>query len=548
MANASVSTAQPFLEKRGPVHRSFRWALYLTLLSIPAPSAARVVLVGVDGGSWNLIDPMLRSGDLPQLSALISRGVSADLETVEPVRSPVVWTSIATGRSPEAHGITDFFSTAMAIRVPTVFERLSAAGHRIGLYDYLMTWPPTSAPGGFVIPGWLRRDGSTTPENVWSRIALSPFVTSYDGAYTSAHYRHRAALELREKAKRWNALLRAFDIEIGAVIFYALDMTSHRFWQASFPEDFDGEARGYTPAEGRAIPNALRGIDHSLGEIVSALGPGDTILIASDHGFRAAEDDQRSVWVGHFEQALGEAALEPQRDGFSLLSTFGAVTLRVHPGDLAQRDATSRALLDLLDSFQSVDGSPLFSTTEAVDIAPRPDHAKRPWLERLRQWVVRQVVRHVFRVTLDGSAHAVVFGLPDDDLLESLWPDGEIRIGKRTLAVSRAFSRQRFTGDHDPVGIFLAAGGPIAHREGRGELSVLDIAPLLFYLSGEDIPDDLEGQLPTRWIDPDHLRRNPPKSAPAAEVPTLHRDAQQHPASAGDAGLTEKLRALGYIE
>ena len=48
-------------------------------------AAARVLVVGVDGGSWNVIDPLLAAGELPHLAELIERGVSADLATVEPV-------------------------------------------------------------------------------------------------------------------------------------------------------------------------------------------------------------------------------------------------------------------------------------------------------------------------------------------------------------------------------------------------------------------------------------------------------------------------------
>ena len=113
------------------------------------------------------------------LDALAKRGVTARLETVEPLTSPVVWTSIATGREPDAHGITDFFATRLRIRVPSSFERLAARGLRVGLYDYLVTWPPAPLPKGFVIPGWLRRDGTVFPEDAWSHVEFPPFATHY---------------------------------------------------------------------------------------------------------------------------------------------------------------------------------------------------------------------------------------------------------------------------------------------------------------------------------------------------------------------------------
>ena len=71
--------------------------------ALPHEAAARVLVVGIDGASWCVIDPMIAEGALPNFAALIERGGSAELDTVDPLTSPVVWSSIATGRSPEAH-------------------------------------------------------------------------------------------------------------------------------------------------------------------------------------------------------------------------------------------------------------------------------------------------------------------------------------------------------------------------------------------------------------------------------------------------------------
>ena len=524
-----------------------RCALAGLLLPLLSPAAtARVVMVGVDGGSWNLIDAMVAKGQLRHLAALAERGVTAELQTVEPVNSPTVWTSTATGRSPEVHGVTDFFPTRIRVKVPTVFERLAASGLRVGLYDYLITWPPQTFPGGFVIPGWLRRDDAVTPPDVWSRVPQDPFVNSYDEAYTSEVYLHRAGLEVREKAARWNGLAEAFDLDVGAVIFYAVDMTAHRYWEAAFPGQFEAPSSGYTPEEVSAIENALLGIDRSIGQIVTALGVDDTIIVVSDHGFQAREDGGRSVWVTRYEGELERAGLDPDGPDFAVVGTFGAVALRIHPGDIPTRDAAAVALLDHLTSYETVDGRPLFATIEVIDTAERPPEYAKPLLTRLRQWVVKTVTTWYFGVTLDETAHAVVFALPDDDLLEELWPDGAVRVNGREMPLRDAISRQRFTGTHDPTAIFLAAGGPVAKRSQRGALSVLDIAPLLLYLNGRPLTDDLEGVLPMEMIAAEYLAANPPARAAAAELPGLSETGTVQ--AIDDPQLVEKLRALGYVE
>jgi hypothetical protein len=522
-------------------------AVLALLLALAAPSTAggRVVLVGMDGASWNVIDPLLARGELPHFAALIARGRSAELETVEPVSSPVVWTSLATGRSPAAHGVTDFFATRLRVAVPTVFERLARSGLRVGLYDYLVTWPPQSFPGGFVIPGWLRRDPATTPPDVWERAGTPPFVVDYRTPRTDADYLALSRRELAEKASRWNALVRAFDPEVGAVVFYSADARSHRFWRAAWPDAFDDELPPPDPALHDAIAEGYRGLDAALGGIVATLGGDDAVLVASDHGFRAREDGVRPVWVSHLSAALAEDGLDPGRRGFRVVSGFAVVAIRLAPGgSLAERDALLARLEAWLRSIRAGDGRPLYAVY-GLDVAPRPAGHERPLLSRLYQWGLRQVLWHVYDTRPDPGAFAVIFALPQDGVLAELGPDAPVRVGERTHPLRELVTRQEFSGAHDPLGVFLAAGGPIAHSPSRGRLSVLEVAPLLFYLAGRPIPDDLERELPRAWIDPAALAARPPRRVAAAELPGLEAGGA---AAAAPDGLTETLRALGYVE
>ena len=534
----------------------------IVLLAAPRVAlAGRVFLVGVDGASWNLIDPMLAAGELPHLAALIGRGVHADLETVEPVISPTVWTSIATGRSPEVHGISDFFASGTRRRVPTVFERLAARGRRVGVYEYLVTWPPAQLPDGFVIPGWLRRDDRMTPPDVWQRANVGPWRTDYDTLRTNLDYLEQSRAEVREKASRWNALVRAFQLEVGAVTFYTPDTRSHRFWRAAFPEEFEELGPEVAPEIATAIADGYRGVDRALGEIVAELEPDDVLLIASDHGFEASEEPG-NVWITDTDFLFEAAGFDPEGTGARVVGEFGAVAVEVDravdegapigvaaaeapAGSFAARDQAHGRVAAALESCRTLEGEPLFDVYR-LDVAERPDGFRRDLFDRVYQWGVVQVLSYVFGIELDEHVHGVVLARPRDETAASLWPDANVLVADHEVPVTTLFDRQEFTGTHHPTAILIAAGGPIVQIDERQSASVLDLAPLLFYLAGEPLPDDLEGRVPTAWLDLEIL--GPVERRPVAEFSELPRPSARPDSPEQVRELEEKLRSLGYVE
>jgi predicted AlkP superfamily phosphohydrolase/phosphomutase/tetratricopeptide (TPR) repeat protein len=74
---------------------------------IPSPGK-KILLIGWDAADWEMIDPLLQSGQMPALAQLIHGGVRGNLATLQPVLSPMLWTSIATGKRADKHGICGF--------------------------------------------------------------------------------------------------------------------------------------------------------------------------------------------------------------------------------------------------------------------------------------------------------------------------------------------------------------------------------------------------------------------------------------------------------
>ncbi len=523
---------------------AFALALFAAIAVAPAQrAAARVILFGIDGGSWPLVDRGIAAGELPNFAALAARGVTAEMTTVEPVISPVVWTSIATGRSPAAHGVTDFFRNRTHVRVPTVFERLAARGQRVGLYEYLVTWPPRTLPDGFVIPDWLRRDDRVTPPDLFARAGLDPYAYSMDGVDTLAAFAANARRELAQKPQHFLRLADAFHLDVGAVTFYSADATGHRFWRAAFPADFDPPQP--TADEARfpnTIRETMRGIDAALGQIVASLGADDTIVVVSDHGFQADTKTSR-IWTTRFRERLADLGLAGIQDAFEIDGAFLALTLRVLPGPAEKREPALTKLVAALESIRGADGAALLDV-DVFEVAERPTDARPSLWRRLRALGVREAMTRYFGVALDRPAYAYILARPRDVALAALWPDGEISVGARRFRASELFGRDDFTGKHDATALFIAAGGPIAHVAKRDRVSVLDVAPLVFHLAGAPVPDDLEGRVPERLFDPAKLAANPVRVVPAAGQPELPPEAAG--AEVDDAVLMERLRALGY--
>ncbi|GJM45478.1 MAG: hypothetical protein DHS20C21_23200 [Gemmatimonadota bacterium] len=76
-------------------------------------TGARVFVFGFDGATWDVLDPLIADGRLPNLAALASRGRTFALDTIRPTFSPVIWTSVATGKDRFQHGIHDVVQTRL---------------------------------------------------------------------------------------------------------------------------------------------------------------------------------------------------------------------------------------------------------------------------------------------------------------------------------------------------------------------------------------------------------------------------------------------------
>jgi predicted AlkP superfamily phosphohydrolase/phosphomutase len=131
----------------------------------PEPPA-KVVVLGFDGAGWDTIEPLLRSGKLPYLERLRNESAWGPLTTFKPTKSPVIWTSIATGMTMDKHGILDFvylkendlpvpFDNSER-REPSLWQVLDHFGRRSVVVNWFVTYPP-DAIDGIMVSNRFRR-------------------------------------------------------------------------------------------------------------------------------------------------------------------------------------------------------------------------------------------------------------------------------------------------------------------------------------------------------------------------------------------------------
>jgi hypothetical protein len=300
------------------------------------------VLLGVDGLEWDVVLALRARGRLPNLSALMARGVAGELDTLRPTLSPVLWTTIATGKTSAKHGIHHFalqradgairLFTSADRRTKALWNVLSDHGRRVAVVGWWMTHPvepvngvmvaqtnttaqvDTSA-GRQVWKGALRNgvpDQVYPPERAGEMLAVLDEVNRDLPRLTAQIFGAGTAPRTELGRRLWENCLWAFRadatyarIAIGlaherpgfdVLLIYlgGPDVVGHRFWRYMRPELYRHPPAPEEAASlGGVVEDYYVYVDGILGELVAAAGPAATILVVSDHGMRPVNREAR---------------------------------------------------------------------------------------------------------------------------------------------------------------------------------------------------------------------------------------------------------------
>jgi hypothetical protein len=400
----------------------------------PAPrAAARVLIVGGDGLEWTVLRPLLQAGRCPNLRRLMDAGSFGRLATLDRTLSPVVWTSIATGKLPQEHGILDFLDsqgrefTSSRRAVRALWNIADRAGLSTNMFGWFVTWPvepirgvavsgsssaalidenwkPTLLPGAEsqVHPPELTAQVMALAEAAGARETV--LALARDKVYGELPEGLLDERQLRiRKQTLWSIqsdatyhavarrMLAERPADLNLVYFGGPDVVGHRYWRQYEPEVYAWrEDPAADAALAGVIPRYYEWFDEMLGELIEAAGPDTTVLVVSDHGMHAVSTEAPNELgtTGHHLDgtpgvivAAGPGIVQQGDVEYFLrtggLPTHGSVvdvapTVLALLGIPAGRDMAGRAYRPMLAPGPALDAALTLPLVETHDAGFRP--------------------------------------------------------------------------------------------------------------------------------------------------------------------------------
>jgi len=550
----------------------------------------KVLVIGMDGATFDVIHPMVKQGKLPTLSKLMASGVSASLRSTFPPVTAPAWVSFMTGKNPGKHGVFDFcantthgytrpFVSSRDIQAKTLWTLLSEKGRRVGVINVPITYPPEEV-NGFIIPGYQRaltHREYTYPAGLFKEIEKMGYLLDYSGdmvPYTDDKTDYiegwKRVVEARKKTSL--RLMQEYEWDFFMTVYKCTDEVQHHFWRYhdnSYPDCPEDQRQRY----GTVIEEFYQKVDQAVGEQVALLDKNSIVIIMSDHGAGPLHKHfNLNRWLiqeGHMGlkrmRYLGLARYPYSYLYYKILRRVG-----INGIDWTVPRHLPRAVRKKIDPRLGLDTSTLIDwkrtkaymgnmTEQGIYInlkGREPEGIISPGYEyeRLREELAEKLLsvkdpetgaKIVERVFKKEELYQGPYADKAADLyflLKDNWTyilDGTLY---RNALVSPA---NPVSGTHRMEGILIMAGDVFKNGITLKETSIMDIFPTILYAMGIPIPDDLDGSVIAEAFKESHIRDYPAHFEEASGMET-----KQEPFAYSDKDndlIRQKLKSLGYM-
>jgi predicted AlkP superfamily phosphohydrolase/phosphomutase len=459
----------------------------------------KILVIGVDGGTFDLLAPWLEEGRLPVLAGLVEEGVSGTLYSVLPPLSPPAWTSAVTGVNPGAHGIFDFnrpdpeslqpiLETASNRRVPALWTLLSEQGRRVGILNVPMSDPPDPVDG-YLVAGFPHPDtvGYTYPPELEERLRNLGYRLDTMGNllvpgrewdlrnefFATFERRRDAALVLTREHP---------ELDLNWIVFTGTDRAQHYYWKF-MDRDHPFYDAGLAEIHGTVIRDMWEAVDAAIGELIAISevqaaeqGRELAVIVLSDHGFG-----------GIYRAFRPQSLLKQPPDGRPpiehayCVDTNASLIFVPRPGRETHapygRDEHPEVVAEIRDRI-------LAARDPETGLCP----ALGGWT-REEAFTGRYVDRGPDLVFLPRPNTYFIHEAGDKD------PFGRVDF--------------TFNAFHEIDGLIIARGPMFTKGEIEGNQNLLDVMPTVMHLAGAVVPGYVEGKVLTSLFSPSFRKARP---------------------------------------
>lgn len=546
-----------------------------------------IVVIGIDSASFDVIEPLVNQGKLPVFARLMKDGAWGRLRSTFPPVTPPAWTSLVTGKNPGKHGIFDFYGyttsgyerpviNSHAIKTKTLWKLLSEKGKKVGIINVPLTYPP-EAVNGFLIPG-MQYAFDVDKEFTYPKDLLSEIEGKF-GKYEVLYGDERSLYtsELDHFISKWKEitiqrqkvilyLLDKYELDFFMPVFYSIDPIQHHFWRfydKGHPQHDANLAEKYK----NVIPEFYQLIDTNIGQILDRVGKETSVFIVSDHGagshsggffinkwlmkqklLKIKKRYYPLLWIKwphiffKILKKLGHPAVSwtipmslynqlknkvDPREGLCLSEIIDWKRTKVFSGNYTEQgiyvNLKGREVLGIVDENEYM------KLRDAV-----ADNLRALVDPKTKKKFVDAVIKKE-----DIYRGPYVHFAPD---LFILMKDGEILIQKDIHRGTFHYN-PHIGGTHRMDGIFLAKGNLLNGPLRLNNLTVVDLAPTILYLMGEEIPEDMDGRILKELINEDFLKLFHEKYGTSSQVENRSGTYSKEEAEK----IKENLRNLGYF-
>lgn len=537
----------------------------------------RLLIIGLDGATFDVLDPLMAEGRLPRLKQLMDAGASGPLCSTVPPITPAAWTTFLTGKTPGRHGIIDFerydpltnrlsFNSTYCLRqVRNLWHILGERGLKIGSVNVPMTFPAFPVNGflvsGFETPGAnsefvfppdlkeeiLARWPDPTLRSKWRRKAFGGdalFAQNLDYMSRSFHQGTSMTTHLGDRFG-WDVLM---------VVFKLVDNLQHKTWKY-----IDPRLANRNPVRRDMVKQCFAECDRAVGDLVDYAQQHDAaVMVVSDHGHGSLEGkvQPNRLLLEWGYLTLGGAGARGGTRGQHLWNRlWGRNKKFARNGDILHDLAVDFSRTRACVMHAGMAGFlyiNLHGRQPCGIVLPNEYESLRDELrDRFLGTECQTVDPSGRRIPMFTAVHKPeeLYGCARE---QQPWMPDLILIPYESLAVIRKIRGRapvqwlpyrKIEGTHRPDGIFMAAGTEIKPTR-IGGANIVDCAPTILALLGFRIPGDMEGRvLLDMFASPPVVQRSAlasAVSAPLAPAEAFSDDDLEK--------VTERLKSLGYLE